>query len=63
MDTLVALQQKTIALNWYGGQGKQNFMRNVPSLWQAGCDSLHSVGFVDVKDPTTLYTNEFLDKL
>jgi ABC-type nitrate/sulfonate/bicarbonate transport system substrate-binding protein len=59
---LVALEKTLIADSWYG-EGKENFLRNVPRRWQDGCDALHSVGFVDVKDPSALYTNEFLDTL
>ena len=36
---------------------------NLPDRWQSGCDALRTVGFADVKDPTVLYTNSFLDKL
>lgn len=63
LDNLVALQKKTIEVNWFGDEGRKNFLRNVPSRWQAGCDSLRQVHFADVKDPTTLYTNEFLAKV
>jgi NitT/TauT family transport system substrate-binding protein len=62
IDNLVAQEKTLIADSWYG-EGKENFMRNVPRRWQDGCDALQSVGFVDVKDPTVLYTNEFLDPL
>ncbi len=62
IDNLVAQEKTLIADSWYG-EGKENFLRNVPRRWQDGCDALHSVGFVDVKDPTALYTNEFLDTL
>ena len=63
IDTLVALQKETIELNWFGKRGKTSALRNFPDAWQAGCDALRSVGIVDVKDPSTLYTNEFVDKL
>jgi ABC-type nitrate/sulfonate/bicarbonate transport system substrate-binding protein len=63
IDNLVALQKDTIALNWFGKRGKTALLRNFPDSWQAGCDALRSVGIVDVKDPTVLYTNEFVDKL
>jgi ABC-type nitrate/sulfonate/bicarbonate transport system substrate-binding protein len=63
IDTLVALQKKTIEINWFGKRGKAGALRNFPDSWQAGCDALRSVGIVDVKDPSVLYTNEFVDKL
>jgi ABC-type nitrate/sulfonate/bicarbonate transport system substrate-binding protein len=63
MDTLVALQKETIAINWFGKRGKTSALRNFPDSWQAGCDALRTVGIVDVKDPSALYTNEFVDKL
>ena len=62
IDTLVALEKTLIGANWFG-EDRQNFMRNVPQRWQQGCDALRSVGLADVKDPATLYTNEFLDSL
>jgi NitT/TauT family transport system substrate-binding protein len=62
IDTLVAYEQKAIAVNWLG-EGKDNLLRNVPRRWQAGCDALRQVGFADVKDPTALYTNKFLDEI
>ena len=60
---MVALQKETIKVNWFGPDGPKHFFRNEPSQWQAGCDALRSVGIVDVKDPTTLYTNALVDKL
>lgn len=63
IDTLVALQKKTIEVNWFGKRGKTGSLRNFPDSWQAGCDALRSVGIVDVKDPSALYTNDFVDKL
>ncbi len=63
IDNLVALQKKTIEMNWFGKRGKAAALRNFPDSWQAGCDALRAVGIVDVKDPTTLYTNAFVDKL
>jgi tRNA U34 5-methylaminomethyl-2-thiouridine-forming methyltransferase MnmC len=59
---LTALEQAAIAQNWLA-EGKENLLRNVPRRWQAGCDALHEVGFADVKDPTILYTNQFLDEI
>ena len=61
---LIAAQAKQgITDNWLAGGRKDTLLRNLPERWQSGCDALRAVGFADVKDPTTLYTNEFLDKL
>jgi len=43
-------------------QGKANFMRNLPSLWSGGVEALRVAGIVDLKDPTVLYTNKFVDR-
>jgi ABC-type nitrate/sulfonate/bicarbonate transport system substrate-binding protein len=63
LDRMVALQKETIKVNWLGQYGSKNLLRNIPAQWQAGCDALRSVGIVDVKDPTTLYTNALVDKI
>ena len=61
---LIAAQAKQgITDNWLADGKKDTLLRNLPDRWQSGCDALRAVGFADVKDPTTLYTNEFLDKL
>ena len=63
LATMVALQKEAIATTWIGKYGQKNLLRNMPEQWRAGCDALRSVGIVDVKDPTTLYTNALVDKL
>ncbi|HUZ71509.1 MAG TPA: ABC transporter substrate-binding protein [Stellaceae bacterium] len=63
LDTMVALQKESIKVNWLGKYGAKNLLRNEPAQWQAGCDALRSVGIVDVKDPTSLYTNTLVDKV
>ncbi len=61
---LLARQEtQAIADNFYYKGQKDTLFRNVPALWQSGCDALRQVGFADVKDPSVLYTNEFVDKL
>ena len=44
-------------------EGRQNLLRNVPARWQAGVEVLRQGGVADIKDPTTLYTNTFIDKV
>jgi len=51
----------TIQEMWLA-QGKANFMRNLPSLWSGGVEALRVAGIVDLKDPTVLYTNKFVDR-
>jgi NitT/TauT family transport system substrate-binding protein len=60
---LAAQQRQAVIDNWFVAGQPKTLLRNLPERWQAGCDALRAVGFADVKDPTTLYTNEFLDKL
>ena len=60
---LSAQLRQAIGDNWYADGKPETLLRNLPGRWKAGCDALRSVGFADVKDPTSLYTNAFLDKL
>jgi len=60
---LAAQQRQAIVDNWYADGKPETLLRNLPDRWQSGCDALRAVGFADVKDPTPLYTNEFLDRL
>ena len=60
-DTAVAVIEATIKETWLA-QGKANFMRNLPDLWSGGVAALRLAGIVDLKDPTVLYTNKFLDQ-
>ncbi len=43
-------------------QGKANLMRNLPQLWNGGCEALRLAHIVDIKDPSVLYTNRFVDE-
>lgn len=43
-------------------QGRENRLRNVRSLWQAGVDSLVEVNFLDKTEPDIFFTNEYVDK-
>ena len=62
LNTYDAYLHRAIALNWLG-EGKENLLRNVPRRFEEGCDALRQVGFADVKDPTALYTNKFVDEI
>jgi ABC-type nitrate/sulfonate/bicarbonate transport system substrate-binding protein len=62
MAALVAVQQEVNKHQWLV-DGRENLMRNQPQLWQSAVDALREVGVADVKDPTTLYTNKFVDQL
>ena len=43
-------------------EGKENLMLNLPRLWDGGCAALREAHIVDVKDPSVLYTNKFVDQ-
>lgn len=58
---LVAQQKQGIEDNWFA-EGNRTLLVNLPDRWQSGCDALRTVGFADVKDPTVLYTNSFLEQ-
>ena len=42
-------------------EGRDNLLRNVPKLWEAGVTVLRENEIASIADPTTLYTNRFLD--
>ena len=60
--SLVAVQQEVTKRQWLA-EGKENVLRNVPRLWQSACDALRQIKIADVKDPTTLYTNKFVEEV
>ena len=60
VDMLVAMLKAAINETMLA-QGKENLMRNLPQLWTGGCDALRLAHIVDVKDPSVLYTNQFVD--
>ena len=60
LDSLVAVQEEVNREQWLV-DGKANLLRNNPSLWQSAADGLREIGVADVADPTTLYTNKFID--
>ncbi len=63
MALLAKQERQAIADNFVLDGRKDTLLRNLPERWNAGCDALREVGFADVKDPSPLYTNEFVDKL
>lgn len=46
---------------WFA-QGRENLMRNVPKLWQAGAEALAKAGVAKLKNVNALYTNRFIDE-
>jgi ABC-type nitrate/sulfonate/bicarbonate transport system substrate-binding protein len=61
IDMLVAMLKAAVNETMLA-QGKENLMRNLPQLWAQGCDALRDAHIVEVKDPTVLYTNTFVDE-
>ncbi len=43
-------------------EGKKNLLRNIPRLWADGCAALTKAHIVEVKDPSVLYTNQYVDE-
>jgi ABC-type nitrate/sulfonate/bicarbonate transport system substrate-binding protein len=60
MDTAVAVQQTTMKQLWLS-EGRPNLLRNVDHLWADGATALRQASLASV-DPTTLYTNRFIDQ-
>jgi len=60
IDSLVAVQKEVNTHQWLA-EGRENLLRHVPRLWQSAVDGLRAIKIADVKDPTTLYTNRFID--
>lgn len=61
LDTAVAVQQAVNQHQWLA-DGRENLLRNQPKLWQSACDALRTIAIANVKDPTTLYTNKFVNQ-
>jgi hypothetical protein len=59
---LADLEQAVVERFWLG-EGKDNLLRNLPRRYQAAADALREVGIADIKDPSSFYTNQFLDNL
>lgn len=56
---VVAVQQATAQQLWLV-DGRQNLLRNNPPRWTEGVATLRAAG-IDPGEPTTLYTNRFID--
>ncbi len=41
--------------------GRSNLLRNVPSVWENAVNQIASAGIAKVDDPTSIYTNEYID--
>lgn len=62
MDGAVAVQKATEDQLWLS-EGKPNLLRNLPPLFAAGVETLRQGGIADIQDPTSLYTNRFIDEV
>ncbi|HTY70522.1 MAG TPA: ABC transporter substrate-binding protein [Alphaproteobacteria bacterium] len=60
VDHLVGSIEAARAL-WLA-QGRNNLLRNVPALWEAGAAALNDAGLAKLPDPHALYTNAVIDK-
>jgi ABC-type nitrate/sulfonate/bicarbonate transport system substrate-binding protein len=61
MGALLEFNKLQVSQLWLA-QGKENLLRNVPRLWESGVAELREAGIADIKDPSVLYTNAFIDK-
>jgi ABC-type nitrate/sulfonate/bicarbonate transport system substrate-binding protein len=61
LDALVALTEVAVTEMWLS-QGRANFLRNVPALWEAADEGIRGAGIAAVPDPLALYTNRFIDR-
>ena len=43
-------------------QGRDNLLRNVPALWEAGAKALTEAGLAKISAPQELYTNALIDR-
>jgi len=61
MDMTVAMLKAAINETMLS-EGKENLLRNIPRLWNNGCAALAQAHIVEVKDPSVLYTNQYVDE-
>ena len=61
MDELVALIQFTMKHPWIS-QGSDNFLRNVPALWDKADAEIRGANIAAVPNVSALYTNTFIDQ-
>ena len=60
LDAAAAVQRITMDRLWLS-QGRDNFMRNVPALWNSGVSLMRDAGMTTISDAAALYTNRFVD--
>ncbi|HEX9463739.1 MAG TPA: ABC transporter substrate-binding protein [Alphaproteobacteria bacterium] len=60
LDVLAGVVEEAHPL-WLA-QGRENLLRNVPALWDAGAKALTEAGLARLPNPHELYTNIFIDQ-
>jgi ABC-type nitrate/sulfonate/bicarbonate transport system substrate-binding protein len=60
MDELVELMKFTMENPWMAA-GKENFLRNVPKLWNDADREIRGAGIAAVPSVDALYTNKYID--
>lgn len=60
MQLAVDLQQILIDRLWLT-EGRQNVLHNIPARWATAVDNLRALGLPGLREPTTYYTNQFID--
>jgi hypothetical protein len=60
LDEQVALVKFAMNGPWMS-EGKENFLRNVPSLWSKAGEEIGKAGIAKVGDVSALYTNKYVD--
>ena len=58
VDGLAEVEKITAEKLWLS-EGRENLLRNIPTLWASGVKALGDSGIAKIEDPTTLYTNRF----
>ncbi|HVV93340.1 MAG TPA: ABC transporter substrate-binding protein [Hyphomicrobiales bacterium] len=61
LDELIDLTKFTMANPWMAA-GKENFLRNVPKLWNDADKEIRSAGIAAVPNVDALYTNKYIDE-
>ena len=60
LDMQVAILRAIVTETWLS-EGKENFLRNLPRLWNTGLAALNAAKIVDLKDASRLYTDTFVE--
>lgn len=61
LDTVVAVSDTSKSQLWLA-RGRENLLRNVPELWQAGFTALRETGLANPANPDQLWTNRFVEE-